>query len=171
MKLFLLIIAVLFYTSVKVIGQNDTIQIFISSSNLSEDMKFSATKDDELLLIIYSLSDSSTTLGPPLFMERCSLSLNKMKDTLNWVKPQLEDPYALFLIELDSDKTNFEIDPVLRVYYNEIIQCKKLKNYTCIEQYMGDEDILGTYLGNLNSAIQLKGTHKLDKFDFTLEIK
>ena len=148
----------------------DSSQIIISSSNLSEDMNYSLTKDDELLLLIYEFNDSIKSLKSPVLVHRFNLNEHKKSDTINWVKP-VSNNFLLFLIELDSDKTNFEIDPVVRVYFEEIQTCFTKRDYYCLEQYLGDEDLLGVKQLSTPTNLSFKGIHKLDKYVYSVSLK
>jgi hypothetical protein len=74
---------------------NYTTNITISSSNLSEDMKYSLTKDDELLLI-YKMADTNKTLSKPLFLNRFNFNDSiKEKKNIGSFKPSGQKPSVL----------------------------------------------------------------------------
>lgn len=149
--------------------EKDSTLITIKSTNLSEDMSISLTKDDELLMIIYNSSDSAKELASPLLEYRFNFNDSVKHDSIIWSHQKNQSKeYLLFLIELDSDKTNLEIEPVFRLHYNQIINCFKNKNYSCLESYLGDEDLLGFQNFIVPSKINLNGRHKLDKYNYTI---
>tara|TARA_B110000211_G_scaffold211183_1_gene249841 strand:+ start:2550 stop:3068 length:519 start_codon:yes stop_codon:yes gene_type:complete len=150
----------------------DTTCVIISSSNLSEDMRFSLTKDDELLLLVYQVTDTNKTLDKPLFLNRFNFNDSIKTKTFYWPHINLQDKKLVFyLIEIDSDKTSLAIDPIVRTYHFQLNKCFSQRDYTCIEKYLGDEDLLATNYFNLPSIINIKGIHKLDKYQYSIIFK
>lgn len=173
MKTFFIALLLTAGTFITGFSQNpDTTTITIKSSDLSEDMKYSFTRNDELLLLIYQFNDSNQTLENPLVIERFNFNDSIKEKTLVKLNPKLKNQKLIcFLVEIDSEKTNFEIDPVIRVYHKELINCLTQRNYTCIEQYIGDEDLLGASCIKIPSSINFEGRHKLDKFKYSISFK
>ena len=150
----------------------DSTKITISSTDLSEDMEYSLTRDDELLLFIYEYSDSNKTLKEPLLAHRFNFNDNIKLDSVNWVHSTNGSiKYILFLIELDSEKTNFGIDPIVRLYFKELLNCFMNKDYFCIENYLGDEDLLGVRICSIRDQIRFEGRHKLDKYNYSITLE
>lgn len=152
-----------------VLAQDDStiIHIKVSSSNLSEDLSVTSSKNDELMLLIYEYSEDVEMLGKPLLDANFRFNENQMEYSKEWkIKDQNE--FIFFLIEQDSDNSIYQIDPVIRVYFKEIIECHRKRDYQGIEKYLGDEDLLGFASFLVPSNHQLNGVFKLDKFEYTI---
>lgn len=145
-----------------------TVSIQLRANNLSEDFSVVSSKSDELMLIIYEYENDSTVLTEPVLVESFFLNENKNEKMSDWKLLNLDLEYIFFLIEMDSDKTIYQLDPVFRIYFPEIINAFKGRDYLSIEKFLGDEDLLGYARFSIPSSHQLQGVYKLDKFDYTV---
>lgn len=154
-----------------VLAQPDTttIKVTVSSSNLSEDLTIASSKSDELILLIYEFSDESEELNKPTLVRNFNLREGKMETSFDWKTANgISQNYLLFLIEVDSDKSDLQIDPILRIHHRRIIERFENRDYLGIEKYLGDEDLLGYRKFSVPSTHQLRGVYKLDKFDYSI---
>lgn len=85
-------------------------------------------------------------------------------------------PLLLFVLEQDSDLPAQKIDSTLRISHLAIRKEFTAKNYTGIEKYLQDEDILGIKsISKLMCPqpyeINFTGFYKLDKYDYRIQIE
>lgn len=150
----------------------DTTTIKVSSSNLSEDMKFSLTKDDELLLLVYNNNSLDNKLSSPITKHGFNFNDSIKESSFKWIhaKDSIMS-LKLFLIEIDSDKTISEIEPSIRIHHAQLEKCFLNKDYGCIQNYIGDEDILGVKEFSIPTSLNIKGIHKLDKYEYSISFQ
>ena len=148
--------------------QNEVLQtdtLIISAINLSEDMSSLSTKNDEVFVFIYEYLDTNE-LKAPLVSKK--LIFDKNNPTHKLVFPK-KDNLILFFIEEDSLRESVEIEPIVRVYFKEVI---KAKSYHEIEKYLGEDDLLGTIFINKNtSTFTISGRSSIDKYEYSFVIK
>ena len=151
----------------------DSLKITITSLNLSEDV----SGNDEILILCY-LDRDTLTLNETLFQKRLNFpSKNSSRNFSVKLKEDIsEKPLLLFVLEQDSDLPIQKIDSILRISHLAIRKQFNARNYTGIEQYLEDEDILGIKaISNLNCAqpyvVNFSGFYKLDKYDYSIQIK
>lgn len=114
----------------------------IVAKDLSEDVSVMSSQNDELLILIYELSGEDSILNAPVFVSQFILDTSgreEKMDKLSFTKNR----YQIFLIELDDDRAVGQIDPVIRIYKNEILKHFKDKKYNLLQTYLGDNDLLG----------------------------
>jgi len=152
---------------------SDTVLVIIKSENLSEDF----SKNDELLILAYVSKDSSV-LDTAILKKRLTLTDQKMQDEFQWkITPDLADKDLLiFLIEQDADTPIEQIDAILRIHSSNVINAFKNRNYSSIEKYLGDEDILGIKLlekPDFNYPIEFyfRGLYRMDRYEYLLTFK
>ena len=123
---------------------SESVQLIVRSTNLSEDMSTLSSNDDEVAVFIYNYSDSTIT-APPVFSAYFILNKNKMSDTLHYADKISEQNNSVifFLLEIDSDKKLDEIESEVRMNYKGLINAYNKKDYTEIEKYIGDDDLMG----------------------------
>ena len=146
--------------------------IVINAIDLSEDLSRFSTKNDEILVLIYALKDSSS-LQAPLLSSKHFFDAKKWVDSLSFGKwrPMNDQKLIFFFIEQDSDLSIEQIDPVIRVHYKQLTKYYNDNNYSKIEKYLGDEDLLGVkVLENINTNFKFSGIHKLDKYEYQIKI-
>lgn len=143
------------------------VQLTVSSMDLSEDMSLSSTKNDELLLLIYKVENDSAVLNELTYDTAFVFDKNQRVMQLEW-QGQENSKYLYFLLELDSDKTSVQLDPILRVYYKEVLAAFNKRDYTGIEKYLGDEDVLVANYFTIPYQEEHKGVYKADKYHYTL---
>jgi hypothetical protein len=143
------------------------VQLTVSSTDLSEDMSLGSTKNDELLLLIYKVENDSAVLKELTYDTAFVFDKDHRVIQLEWMG-QNNSKYLYFLLELDSDKTSIQLDPVLRVYYKEVLAAFNKRDYTAIEKYLGDEDVLVANYFTIPHAEDHKGVYKADKYHYAL---
>ncbi len=143
------------------------VQLRVSSTDLSEDMSLSSTKNDELLLLIYKIENDTTPLRELVYDTAFVFDKDRRVIQLEWMG-QENSKYLYFLLELDSDKTSVQLDPVLRIYYKEVLAAFNKRDYTAIEKYLGDEDVLVANYFTIPHAEDHKGVYKADKYHYSL---
>ena len=134
-----------------------------------------SSNDDELALFIYEYNDSLITI-PSYFIKSFVLTKLKMLDTLyyNGIKKVLNKNLILFLIEMDTDKKVEDIEALIRKNYHELIKAYAVKNYSVIEKYLGDDDLLGIktipYFHS-PATIEWADIYRMDRFSYELILK
>jgi hypothetical protein len=151
----------------------DSLLITVKANDLSENM----SGNDEILIICYLYRDSSK-LDTPLFRQRMTLDHKKMslKFGCKWNTSFANQALLLFLIEQDSALPISQIDSMVRVDHRAIIQEFNSRNYTGIEKYLGDEDVLGVKVipkmdYTIANIISFRGRYKLDKYDYLVKFE
>ncbi|WP_462253617.1 hypothetical protein [Ekhidna sp.] len=145
----------------------DAIKVIVSSSDLSEDFSVVSSKSDELMLFVYDYTNSKE-LNEPAMVKKFNFSKGNMEIEFDWNVQNEVNNYILFLIELDSDNNELQIDPILRIHYTNLIEAYEKRNYLGIEKYLGDDDLLGYAKFSIPSTQTIKGVYKLDKFHYTI---
>lgn len=84
-------------------------------------MNVLSTKNDELLVLGYKYEEESI-LNEPIFVYEFIFDENKKNKSIltQYNTGYEESELLLFLIELDTEKTIEQIDPVIRVHHKEI---------------------------------------------------
>lgn len=151
---------------------SDSLILIVTSSNLSEDMSTLSSNDDELILLIFSYADS-TINNKASFSTSLVLNKSNLSDTINcnelkkWVGKSL----ILFLLEMDSEKTIEQIEPLVRANHKKLIDSYYKRNYLEIEKCIGDDDLLGIKVMNnfkKNTLIEFSDIHRMDRFKYSL---
>lgn len=157
--------------------KRDSLRIKISAINLSEDLSVLSTKNDELLMLIYELMDSSK-LTNPVLLKQMKLDKSHRSKVIYWVGDSLikTKKHLLVLLEIDSERSIEQIEPSVRVYHKEISDAFQMKNYNVIEKYLGDDDILGFKEFTIseiieNGEIKFIGVNKIDKYEYEIQFE
>lgn len=165
-------------SSIQEVGdrQNNMPQLTIEAINLSEDLSRISTKNDELLLLTYELTQDDN-LDSYIFKEEFILDekIRSKSFAFRLTEEQYESSFLFILMELDSDTPIERIDPVLRIYHKEIVNSLDSNDYNEIEKYLADEDILGAkIIKNLSiyksQNFIIKGIHKLDRYEYLISL-
>lgn len=116
-------------------------------------------------------------LSEPILSSNFKLDETNLSRKISLSRSSLIGNNLLFiLIERDSETPIEQIDPIIRVHYNEIYRVFKERNYIEIEKYLGDEDILGMkMISNFEETtiveFEMKGVHKMDKYEYRIKIE
>jgi hypothetical protein len=142
--------------------------LWIRGVNLSEDMSTLSSRNDEMLLIIYTYEDS-TSVSPPVVMEYFVLdSLTKERSI---TVPCLTNQVLILLLELDTQRSPEQIEARVRPNLQQLQNFHKANDRNGIQKLIGDEDIMGIRLLPTLCAkrsFSFSGRYKLDKFSYTL---
>jgi hypothetical protein len=151
----------------------DSLKVTIDVSNLSEDV----SGNDEVLILCY-LDTDTLNLNAPMFLWRLNFpSKNSSRQFNIKLKQDVTDkPLLLFVLEQDSDLPAQKIDSILRVSHLDIRKLFVGRNYTGIEKYLEDEDILGIKsISKLNCpepfVVSLLGIYKLDRYEYLVKLE
>jgi hypothetical protein len=150
----------------------DSLKIVVTANNLSEDI----SGNDELVVLGY-LHQDTLELSNPIVASRLVFPAKKISRQVN-VK-LAEDitgkSLLLFLLEQDADWSVSKIDSVLRVSHSNIRKAHATRNYTEIEKYLADDDVLGIKIipgvkSNEPQLVSFTGIYKLDRYDYLIRI-
>ncbi len=150
------------------------LSITISSNDLSEDLSPLSTGNDELLFLLYSESDSNNSLE--LLIDK-SFIFDSVIHKFNIIKNiNINSDLILFLIEVDTKENSIQIEPVIRAYHSEISKAAEQGNATKISEYLGDNDLLGTYSFHKKEIAQKKivnfnGINLFDSYEYQIEFE
>lgn len=103
-----------------------------------------SSNNDEVAIFIYNYSDSVIS-SKPVFLSYFILNKNKMSDTLHYADKinEQNNTIIFFLLEIDSDKKLEDIETNVRMNYKALINAYSKRDYTEIEKYIGDDDLMG----------------------------
>jgi hypothetical protein len=149
----------------------DSLRITVTALNLSENL----SRNDEVLIIGYLYNDT-TMLDEAIFHKRIVLDLEHPSRVLVCKLPRVIEtkPLLIVLIELDAELPFPKIDSVLRVSHKAILQEFNKRNYSGIEKYLGDEDVLWIRLiqrldYTQKNVFRFSGIYKLDKYEYEIQ--
>lgn len=154
-------------------NKSDSLWVTVTSNNLSENL----TGNDEVLVMCYLYRDS-VTLDELLFGQKLRINAKNLsrKFQIKLNKDIGERSMLLFLLEQDSETPLLQIDSMLRVNHRDIMTEFKKRNYTGIEKFLGDEDVLGYKMisaldYNAPNLYSFFGVYKLDKYEYWVKIE
>lgn len=157
--------------STEIVGINEYLKkekaptLSITAINLSEDMSTLSTKNDEIFVFIYDYSDTNE-LNAPLVSRKFIFYKDYMEHSFSIPN---KDNLILFFIEEDSFRESIELEPIVRIYFKELL---KANSYDEVEKYLGVDDLLGTQVINSNtSTFTISGRSSLDKYEYSFEVK
>jgi hypothetical protein len=150
-------------------ASHDSLSVTVTVFNLSEDM----TGNDELLMICYPYKDTHL-LEPLIFYKRLTLHSKNSSHQFK-VRSNTKSPLILFLLEQDSDLPVSQVDSTLRVSHIAIRKEFAARNYSEIEKYLENDDVLGIKTVSVSCAqpciTDFTGIYKLDKYDYRISIE
>ena len=136
-----------------------------------------STKNDELLILIYEANDLNK-LSEALLTKRLQLDgTHRSKTVQVSIDYEIVNSRILFiLIEQDSETPIEQIEPIVRIQYPKIMEAFQANDYTELEKYLGDEDLLGIKIiskwdVNNQAKFKMSGIHKLDRYEYLVNIK
>ncbi len=158
------------------LSKKDSLTINIHAVDLSEDMSRFSTQDDELMVLIYEMKDS-TELDSLVFHKKMVLDNTNTSGQV-WFssnKNLIESTLLFMLIEQDEETPIEQIDLIISAHYQSIIHAFERRDYSGIKRVIGEEDILGikkiTKLSRETTVqFRFSGVHKLDKYDYLIRI-
>ncbi|HEX5171430.1 MAG TPA: hypothetical protein VFW11_19770 [Cyclobacteriaceae bacterium] len=154
---------------------SDSLRVTINGQNLSEDMSTLSSRNDEVLLLIYSYDDT-IKLKQPLLLSYFVLDSANRKKMMTLAAPEPAGDLLLVLAELDTDRNPEQVERLIRKNFRAITACIEKRDLISLKNYIGDDDILGTkviqekdFARGILFAFQ--GRYKLDKYLYKIDIK
>ncbi len=157
-------------------GSQDSISVEINiyGIDLTEDMSRVSTKNDEILLLIYSKEELGKMSAPKL-CTYFTLDGNTKSQKLHWLSPNQKREYILMLIEVDSENPIKQLEPVLRVHYEEIRNAYFQKNLNELRTYIGDNELLTLKAFSMpfkkKIEVSLTGVTNMDSYHYLLTLE
>lgn len=162
--------------STALLKRGDTINVIVEGVNLSEDMSIFSTQNDELFIFIYNYRFSSQ-LASPLFVDSVILDTANLVNKSHWILNEDLDEGDLifFLIESDSERPIGQIDTLIRQHHAELIKHFETLEYSALETYLGDDDLLGVEIFSSYKLIgthtfNISGVHRMDKYEYIIRL-
>lgn len=157
-----------------IFSQKPGLQIQIEATDLSEDMNTLASGNDELITLIYHL-DSSKTLKEPVYIQEFEFDKeNKFIELSTRISSEQKCQIMIVLLERDTERPLKQIDPIIRIYYREIMEAYQKHDLLTIRELLGDEDILGIRKLHLplsaKMSFRFRGRLKMDKYEYHLKV-
>jgi hypothetical protein len=158
-----------------VTSRNDSLLIMVNGINLSEDMSTLSSKNDEVLILLYSFDDT-VKLKDPLLSAYFILDSANRKKQMPLVTPDQSVNILLVLAELDTERSPEQVEKLVRKNFKEIMDCLDKRDLIALQQYIGDDDIIGMKVLRSKdltnkTTFSFQGRYKLDKFLYRIEIK
>ena len=140
-----------------------TLTLRLDCLDLSENTALS-TKKDEILLLLYSPADQHSA---PLLMKYLSV-VDAQTETWEIMAPQSKDQHGIIVIvEVDTDKTASQLEPVIRLNQKALTEAYKTKNRKTIRTLLGDDDLIGIASFPMTSrTFDFKGVHLFDTYHY-----
>jgi len=157
-----------------IVIENKEVSIAVKALDLGEDKGALSTKDDEIIMLIYEVGKDDH-IGEPLVKISHRFTPEKRDANFDW--PNADEyegkKIMIVLIEQDSDKGIEQIDPVVRVYADQMIQALAVREYTKIEKYLEDDDLLGIkVIENFSVAssklVAFSGVYLFDHYEYQI---
>ncbi|MFN8415529.1 MAG: hypothetical protein U0U66_04275 [Cytophagaceae bacterium] len=157
-------------------SNSDSIYIKVRALDLSEDFSRMSSKNDEVLMLLYPVIDS-TQLGDAIIKSyyQFSDSNRTFEHSFALTSPTSKQNMLFFMIELDTDRSVDMIDSIVKLHYIDLRNAYYAKDYNAIEKILGDDDVLGSLkLREKQSPyfmFNIRGIYKLDKYDYSILMK
>lgn len=156
-------------------ADQDSLFVTITGVNLSEDMSTLSSKNDELLLLLYSFDDT-LSLNEPLMTEYFVLDSANRKKIMAFPTPGTSTDVLLILAELDTERSPDQIEKLIRKNFRAIMNCLEKRDLVTLRQYIGDDDVIGIKTIRTNNVsrgitFSFSGRYKLDKYLYRIEIR
>ena len=153
----------------------DTLRINVFAHNLTEDMSTLSSHNDEVLMLLYMFSDT-TSLSKPIVSEFFVLDSAQREKQIT--RPiEMGNVRMLFiLMELDTDRSPDQVEHIFRKSYAQILNLFTKKDLIALQKIIGDDDLIGFKVIE-NSApgskqnFSFQGRYKLDKFSYRIIIE
>lgn len=155
------------------VASPDSLKITLTAHNLSEDL----TGNDEVLIFLYRDKDT-LSLDSPIFENRFTMPAKGSSRVLKFrIGEDISNAtLIMFLLEQDADWPIRKIDSTLRASHRAIEKEFVRRNYTGMEAYLGDEDVIGIKripplqcAGRYNA--NFAGIYKLDRYEYEVSME
>lgn len=154
---------------------SDSIHIRLEAINLSEDMSRFSTQNDEIMVLMYEY-DSLGVLYPLWHKHFNFTPSHRIGEVSLASKKTLDKSTILFvLIEQDGDMPVHQLDSAFVYHYPQIREAFYSRNYQALENYLGDEDLLGIntiteWKRSGKTAFYIRGLYKMDKYEYLIQL-
>lgn len=154
---------------------SQTPKLEIIGENLSEDLSRLSSNNDEILLLIYEYPLPKET-NSPIFSEYFILDSENRKSSYDLDKSLFEKEEILFVLaEIDTDLDIKDIENNISANLDALFDASKNLDRAAQSEIIGDDDILGMRLINLNKSrpiltFTIQGVHKVDRFMYSIKI-
>jgi hypothetical protein len=150
-------------------------ELTIKTNNLSEDMSSISSKNDEIQIFIFDYSDTSS-LRPSIFHQAILFDSTHLNYTFNnFIQKPYPTQVILFLMEEDSGRKTEEMESPLRKNFKEMIAVWNNHELVKLEQYLGDDDILGykifrQFNSDSTKQILIDGVLRADRYSYFIQL-
>lgn len=130
-------------------------------------MSVLSTRDDEIILLVYDISTSDTSLV--MSVEHTFTSrLEKIIHPVNGADTLLKD-WLIVLIEMDSDRQANQMEKFVTPNLKLLTKYFHSNSYSNISTILGSDDLLGIQQFPSNQdSITLSGVHRADMYEYVL---
>lgn len=148
--------------------------IKITAKDLSEDATLLSSKNDELILLMYSKLDRDY---PELIVSEYFImdKIDTPKKFKINSKIGLKEDFILVLLEMDTKQTLQQIEPIVRLNLNLLLTDYNQKKRVKTQELLGDDDLLTIQKSNfknfVDNGMRAQGIHMLDAYDYILEVE
>lgn len=154
----------------------DSFLLSVKALDLTEDLNALSSKNDEVLVLAYSIHDS---LKRATLLHRESFVLTGQDNVrlVRWLyQKNLTGEYlSILLIERDTDQSESDIEQLVRNNYFKLVVLFRAKGNYGIETIIDDNDFIGIrtfdqLYKEREDKFEFKGIYKLDKYDYKLSL-
>ena len=134
-----------------------------------------SSKNDEVLLLIYSFDDT-INLNVPLLKEYFVMDSINRKKEMSFIVSDTNNDLLLLLAELDTEKDPDQVEKLIRKNFKQIMDCINKRDIVAIQKYIGDDDIIGIKMikkaeRTKGITLAFQGRFKLDKYLYKIELR
>lgn len=90
------------------------------------------------------------------------------------IKKIIHKNLIFFIIEIDTDRKLELIEPQIRKNYNALLNAFTIKDYSMIEKYLKDDDILGIKIienFERETILEISDIHRMDRYHYLIQLK
>jgi len=150
--------------------RNDRIsRITITASNLSEDISLLASKDDELLFLVFNYIDYRP--GENLVLQTFTFDTSDRSFSIDLDHKFAKGPKLIALIELDSSTSHKRISDLVQNHHLSLLHSFRLHDLEQIEEILDDDDLLGIKITDpMDRVIKFSGTWRMDRYEYQITL-
>jgi hypothetical protein len=154
----------------------DSIKLIIRAIDLTEDMSSLSSNNDELNILVYEVIDSLKRVSLKYSSSFTLTKQSNIKQLSYFNTDNLSGKiYSIVLIERDTDQSTNEIEKMISSRYFEIASYYFKKGNFGIEEFIGDNDIIGIksiHEMDRSETVDFgfRGFFKLDKYEYRLTL-
>ncbi len=145
----------------------------ITALDLTEDAPYISTQNDELLVVVYSITNQGINLCFENYM-----TFQKTPESKSFgitLKSNL-DSLCFVVLEMDSENGLKQTEPVLRINLNTLEKAFEQGNNVKIKEYLGDDDLISIQkfskmeILSKQLTFSIKGSHLLDSYSYNINL-